>query len=180
MKQCSNKSCQQVKPLSEFYTLKKTGKPDSWCKICRREYQKRYKEYKRLYQAAYGRTHLEEHKRWIAQNVEHLRLRSRARYYKNPAAFKAQARKRKLRLRGMAVRHTEQDWLSLLEAYEYRCFGCGVQSDKLTRDHIVPISKGGGDEIENIAPLCSSCNSKKGVHGPEWYMQKWLLELQND
>jgi hypothetical protein len=80
----------------------------------------------------------------------------------------------------MAVRHTEQDWLSLLEVYEYKCFGCGVQSDKLTRDHIVPVSKGGGDEIENIAPLCSSCNSKKGVHGPEWYMQKWLAELKKN
>lgn len=32
----------------------------------------------------------------------------------------------------------------------------------ITVDHIIPRSKGGGEELENKNPMCSICNSKKG------------------
>lgn len=34
--------------------------------------------------------------------------------------------------------------------------------EMLTVDHIISISKGGGDEVENLQCLCFSCNSIKG------------------
>jgi 5-methylcytosine-specific restriction endonuclease McrA len=31
----------------------------------------------------------------------------------------------------------------------------------MTIDHILPRSKGGKDTLENLQPMCSSCNAKK-------------------
>ena len=50
----------------------------------------------------------------------------------------------------------------LLYKYKFACVLCGTK-DKLTIDHIHPVSKGGGDEISNLQILCRSCNSKKGA-----------------
>lgn len=55
------------------------------------------------------------------------------------------------------------------EAYERdrrACRYCGI-GDDLTIDHITPRLQGGGDEVENLAVACRSCNSRKGGRTPE-------------
>jgi len=59
--------------------------------------------------------------------------------------------------------HTLKQWQELKKAYGYRCSDCG-KSAVLTKDHISPLSEGGTDYIENIQPLCKSCNSRKWKH----------------
>ena len=36
----------------------------------------------------------------------------------------------------------------------------------LTRDHLVPMSRGGGNDWRNVVTACSSCNTKKGNRLP--------------
>jgi len=43
------------------------------------------------------------------------------------------------------------------------CKDCGTTED-LTIDHIVPLSKDGTNDIENLQVLCMKCNCTKGVH----------------
>lgn len=44
------------------------------------------------------------------------------------------------------------------------CAYCGVQQARgLTRDHIVPISRGGKDNWLNVCACCSTCNVRKGA-----------------
>jgi 5-methylcytosine-specific restriction endonuclease McrA len=42
-----------------------------------------------------------------------------------------------------------------------KCQYCG-STKKLTIDHVIPRSKGGGDTWENMVVACSSCNVRKG------------------
>lgn len=74
-------------------------------------------------------------------------------------------RKRELRLRTgreMGV-HSEAEWRALLARHQGRCAHCGT-TERIERDHIIPLAKGGTDAIENIQPLCRTCNARKWMH----------------
>jgi 5-methylcytosine-specific restriction endonuclease McrA len=49
------------------------------------------------------------------------------------------------------------------------CMYCGEQFPRqlLTRDHVVPISRGGHDSWENVVGACVSCNVRKGSRTPQ-------------
>lgn len=40
------------------------------------------------------------------------------------------------------------------------CLCCSTDKN-ITIDHVIPVFLGGADSIENLQPLCKSCNSKK-------------------
>lgn len=57
------------------------------------------------------------------------------------------------------------------------CGFCGNQfsHDKLTRDHIMPKSRGGADSWMNTVTACTKCNHKKGARTPEEAGMKLLF-----
>jgi len=55
---------------------------------------------------------------------------------------------------------TAEEWNVIKKRYKNRCVYCG-QEKPLTRDHIIPLSKGGYHTKDNIVPACLSCNSRK-------------------
>lgn len=61
------------------------------------------------------------------------------------------------------------DWETLKKQYGHKCPHCGRSEPeiKLTRDHIIPLSRGGSNFIENIQPLCGDCNRRKHAKMPD-------------
>lgn len=55
----------------------------------------------------------------------------------------------------------------------YRCMYCSRHRsvlrgrEFLTRDHVVPMSRGGENTWRNVVTACSPCNNRKGNHLPE-------------
>lgn len=54
----------------------------------------------------------------------------------------------------------------LLENAGYKCQEC-ENRENLTVDHIVPITRGGTNDVSNFQILCRSCNASKGNNLPD-------------
>jgi 5-methylcytosine-specific restriction endonuclease McrA len=99
---------------------------------------------------------------WTRKNPEMSRaqkMRWKALNYEKYLQIKRDdQRRRKYRLRSGKV--GVEEWKKMLAEYNFSCAHCGSQDD-ITQDHIIPLSRGGANLIENIQPLCRSCNSRK-------------------
>lgn len=77
--------------------------------------------------------------------------------YKN-----AQLRRQRMAAAIAKGTHTKDEWRRLLAAVNGRCVRCQAPSDRLCKDHIIPIYQGGSNSIRNVQPLCPRCNASKG------------------
>jgi 5-methylcytosine-specific restriction endonuclease McrA len=67
-------------------------------------------------------------------------------------------------------------WRDLLVLASGKCLACGNEKP-LTCDHIIPVALGGSGNLDNLQPLCLSCNSSKQTkivdYRPDW-MREWV------
>lgn len=101
---------------------------------------------------------IQEHEKWdggVSQTEAHRRWKK-----KNPERMAFLKACRYAREKGAKGSHTFDQWKLLKIKFRHKCAIC-FQYKPLTKDHVIPLSKGGSDNIENIQPLCRNCNSKK-------------------
>jgi hypothetical protein len=106
-------------------------------------------------------------KNWRQNNKEYCRVKYNDWVKENPEKHSAICKRRRARLCGAEGSHTAEDWKKLVIKCGYKCQICMKKepfkqfNKRLTEDHIIPLSLGGSNYIDNIQPLCHSCNSRK-------------------
>jgi len=84
----------------------------------------------------------------------------------NPEKRKVIALRHEALKHGAVGSHSGDEWIALIELLNHKCNECWKYIKNLTQDHIIPLTKGGSDFIDNIQPLCQSCNSSKHAKYP--------------
>lgn len=70
---------------------------------------------------------------------------------------------------GNGGEYTTLEWNNTLNEFFNKCAYCGCD-ERMTIDHVVPLSSGGTSFISNIIPSCGKCNSNKHAKSlHDWY-----------
>ncbi len=182
-KQCSY--CLKWFPATHEFFYRKSGRCKPCLKIVAKEWAQDHPEQRKASINKWDANHREENKtkahNWRGKNITKRRKqlntwrgknrerfnttsseRRRNDYAKDPAPYKAAVEKRRAARYHAAINDfTPVQWERVKKHFHYLCAYCGAKPKRLTKDHVVPLIKGGNHTISNIVPACHSCNSKK-------------------
>lgn len=112
----------------------------------KRRYYEDHKEESRIYQQLYQRQYRQTHNRYHTPEG------------KRKITFCNQTYR--TRKRGLPATLTLEEWEQIQKQFKHKCAYCG-KIGKLTQDHVIPVSLGGGLTKDNIVPACLPCNGAK-------------------
>jgi 5-methylcytosine-specific restriction endonuclease McrA len=128
-------------------------------KVTKKSYTAREKEKikqnSRLYRLANLEKKRKYHRKWQVNNPDRIR---------QYGSF------RRANKRNNGGKFTALEWQQLKEKHNFSCLCCQLQEPEvmITPDHVIPLSKGGSNAIENIQPLCKGCNFKKHTESTDY------------
>ena len=114
-------------------------------------------------------------KEYYLKNKEDINRKSREYFAKNPQKILEYSRRRRATVNNNGFeKYTLQE---VLDLYGTDCFICGEKIDLnanrlvgkpgwekgLHLDHVIPVSKGGSDTLNNVRPAHGFCNLSKGA-----------------
>lgn len=160
--------CKENKPLENFYKdkQKKSGfKPR--CKECEKLYidRERRSEYEKKYWGERKERRADIVKRSTEKNSQKHK-KKRKEYLKTDAGINTQRKSGQVtrcKKAGVYVEHVGP--LSLYSAQGGICYLCDNKFTfkDMEIDHVIPVSKGGKHEPENVKMCCGTCNRRKGA-----------------
>lgn len=185
--------CGEWKPLTEFRKKRSTEDTlRSQCNSCANAYNHRYRkehyeskletercwreenrEKTRVSSRRWREAHPEYIRNWREEHPEYNHnyyVEHREYFQKYSKQYREEHREElrvnyqrwRARLAAAEGAHTWEEFEFLCKLNNQRCWCCDKKLP-LTEDHIIPLSCGGSNNIDNIQPLCGSCNSSKGA-----------------
>lgn len=101
--------------------------------------------------------------RLTPEKKEYMRRYATRHRTNNKALYLTYSHNRRARKMGASGTHTSAEWSALLAEHNGCCAYCEDSMARMTRDHRIPLSRGGSNDIKNILPACGSCNSSKNA-----------------
>jgi len=159
------------------YTASRKDKRRAWRLNHNATHQDKIRSYRRVKYAAtrresqvrnrayYIEHHAEElakRKAWRETHRAEVAEQSRQYRLTHPAERLANHHRRKARKLGNGGSYTAEEWLAACASWGGKCLCCGAARE-LTVDHVVPLARGGRNDIGNLQLLCQACNRRKGT-----------------
>lgn len=168
--ECRNKRTREYKAshpekASEYRRRYKENNPESFRAAKKRGaklYRERHPEKVRELKRESAKRNRDTERAWRRNNEDKVAASRRKWCELHPEQKAASSRNVRAQRKGAEGTHTPEEWRELCERYDNKCLCCN-EVKPLTVDHVIPLSKGGTNYIDNIQPLCKSCNCRKST-----------------
>ncbi len=157
--ECKQCVCARVKAYKLAY-------PEEYIARSRADYKVHAAD-RRAKQLLYMQTHPDQHREWSNAHVEEQRAYRRL----HADDIRTRTRNRFALKKAAKGTHTAQQIREQYERQKGRCYYCQqkVKWSKHHVDHVIPLSRGGSNDISNLVIACPTCNLSKNDRLPhEW------------
>ena len=152
------------------------AKNDAQVAYRKQRYQQR-REQERLYKEHYYQVHrieyIEKRRQYYEIHKEEINARRRQYRKEHPEELsgidRSHKHKRKAQKKAIGGAYTAQQIQEQYQRQKSRCYYCKVRLGNYHVDHVIPLARGGSNDISNIVLACPLCNMHKHDKLPhEW------------
>lgn len=129
-------------------------------RIARNKSYRKLSDEQREYLRLYARNRYQQNKEYIKEQLKQAKIK---RKLKDPIKYNTLKSIQYYKRREPNNKEIKVAVLKMFDLYGRKCLACGSVED-ITIDHIKPIVKGGITVLDNLQPLCRSCNATKGIN----------------